>query len=149
MTQAQISRWPTPKEKTKIWVLGTIIASLVPPFLAMFVHGVDRQKIPNIAEMFGRGDLLVIAVVVTIGGFAELLPVIKRVPDRALKSMAYALLGGFLLTTAESIWYADITSVLLDHREPPYVATSIGSIICFAFSSLCSARYVSIAASVE
>lgn len=149
MTQPQVSKWPTPREKTKIWVLGTIIASLFPPFLAILFHGVDRREMPSVTEMFGRGDLLVIAVVVTIGGFAELLPVIKRIPEDSLKPMAYALLGGFLLTTAESLWYADIISTILDRRDPPYTATTLGSIGLFGISCLCSARYVAIAASAE
>jgi hypothetical protein len=149
MTHPRVNRWPTAKEKTKIWVLATIVASLVPPFLAIIFHGVDRQQIPSLFEMFGRGDLLVIGVVITIGGFGELLPVIKRIPDDSMSGMTSAIIGGLLLILAESLWYADITSTILDNKAPPYHFTTLGSVVLFAFSAYCSARYVSIAGRAE
>jgi hypothetical protein len=132
-----------------IWIFGTILASLIPPFTAILFYGVDRHRLPGLSEIFGRGDLLVIAIVITIGGVSETLPMIRRIPDDLFRGTAFAMIGAFLLLLAESLWYADITSTLLGKETPPYSWVSIGSALFFAASSFVSARLVHITAKAE
>lgn len=148
MTGLRFETRPTQRDRIVIWLVGTVIASLI-PFLAVLFHGIDRRQIPSLTDVLGRGDLLVISVVVTIGGASEILPVIRRVAPEKFRLLSLAYLGCFLSIVAEAIWYADVTATILDGGSPSANLVTGGSLLFFALSAACSSVCVAIAAGAE
>src|SRR5262249_32971967 len=74
---------PTPWQHVAVWLVGAVLASLV-PFLFLYFHGVDRNKPPNMFELLGRGDLLLISLVLTIGGITELVLVLNKIHQKQI-----------------------------------------------------------------
>ena len=149
LNPSAVRKWATTRDRVQLWAFGTIAASLIPPFFAVVIHGVDRKSPLSIAELFGRGELLIIGIVITIGAFSGLLPVIKYVREDDARPMVFALLGGFMLTVAEALWYADLTAAILDRSDPPFTVVAVGSWICFVSSSICSCFYIKFASDAE
>ena len=130
----------SPRQHVVVWIVGSVVASLV-PFLFLSFHSIDGKHTPDLYSMLGRGDLLLIALVITIGGIAEILLVLNQVED--LMAGALLLLGGILLVVAEAFWYADLTSQVLAGQETAsQTVVTWGSLILFATSAACSAACV-------
>lgn len=140
---------PSPELHALVWMLGVVVASLL-PFFSVFIQGLDRGMVPSLPELLGRGELLVIAIVVTIGGIAELLLVVNRIPQATFSSVIFLLLGGILLIVSEALWYADIGATLLTQpRLAREHMISLGSGILFGFSVFCGGTSVRRAAGVR
>jgi uncharacterized membrane protein YidH (DUF202 family) len=86
-------------------------------------------------------------VVVTIGGITELALVLHMIEPRQIMAVALLVLGGVLIVVAEALWYADISSQILDGRQiaSNHVVT-YGSLLLFLFSAFVSAASVKISA---
>ena len=135
----------TPRQHVLVWVIGVLFASLTPLLLPYF-HGIDLSTTPNMQDLLGRGDLLLISLVLTIAGIAELIPSIRNISAGQLTPVAAIFLGGLLAIVAEAFWYADISAEFLSvHKNPKSHVMSvitIGSLILFGASALCSTACV-------
>ncbi len=142
----KVTQHATPRQHVIVWLVGAVLASLL-PFLFLYVHGLDKNRPPGIYELLGRGDLLLISLVVTIGGITEVVLVLNKIDQRQMLPVALYLLGGVLAVVAEAAWYADITARLLD-GQPATVPEPVtaGSLILFGLSALCSSACVRVAA---
>jgi hypothetical protein len=120
------------------------------PFLFLEFHGLDQGSPPSIYELLGRGDLLLISLVLTIAGITELVLVINRVSQPQVMPVALVLLGGVLVVVAEALWYADLSAQILDGQKAtgPHVVT-YGSLLLFGLSAFCSSVCVRLAAGVR
>lgn len=133
---------PVPaSRRTWYWFGGAVAASLI-PFLPVVWHWVDnRPNTTGFYETLGRGELLAIAIVITIGGIAELAPA-----SAGVKYSAGLIIGGALIALSEGFWYADVVGELMDDHQPPLRRLAWGSIALFVVSALISLRSVYLAA---
>ena len=60
-----------PWQHVVVWLVGVVFAALVPLLLPYF-HGLDMDDTPSMTSLLGHGDLLLIALVITIAGITEL-----------------------------------------------------------------------------
>ena len=140
---------PSVRQHVKMWILGVVVASLV-PFLFLIFHGIDGDHLPGIYELLSRGDLLVISLVVTVGGMADLALVFSRVDPSQVATAAYFLIGSVLVVIGEAAWYADITATLLAGKTVHDLrSVCLGSLALFAFSIFCGGKCVSFSAGVR
>jgi uncharacterized membrane protein len=150
-TQMQGSIVPhaSPRQHVTVWLVGVVLASLV-PLLSEFFQGLDRSSPPSLYELLNRGDLLLISLVLTISGFTELVLVFNRIEQAQVMPVALILLGGVLLVAAEALWYGDLSSQFLNNNEnlasAPAQAVTYGSLGLFVLSAFCSSACVKIAA---
>ncbi|SRR5258708_37861207 len=139
----------SPRQHVLVWFIGVIFASLT-PLLLQYFHGIDLNSTPNMQALLGRGDLLLISLVLTIAGIAELIPSIRNISAGQLTPVAAILLGGLLAIVAEAFWYADISAEFLSaHKTATLHVTTVitnGSLVLFAASALCSMACVFYAA---
>lgn len=138
----------SPREHVKMWLLGVVVASLV-PFLFLIFHGIDGNHLPSLYELLSRGDLLVISLVVTVGGMAELALalVFSRIHSKRASSAAYFLIGSVLVVIGEAAWYADITATLLAGKAVQDTrSVCLGSLALFVASVICGGKCVSFSA---
>jgi hypothetical protein len=142
----------TPRQHVLVWLIGVLFASLTPLLLPYF-HGIDLNNTPSMQDLIGRGDLLLISLVLTIAGIAELIPSIRNISAGQLTPVAAILLGGLLAIVAEAFWYADISAEFLSVQKTPteHVSSVItsGSLILFGASALCSVACVFYAAQAD
>ena len=136
----------TPKQRVAAWFLGVIVASLV-PFFPLVVHNIDSRRAPDIYDLLGRGDLLVISIVFTIAALVEL-GLYWTSADRP-KGSVLLMISAILLILAEGFWYGDIISQILGGGTVPTHAVSYGSLVFFALSILCSLRCVRLSTEVH
>lgn len=150
MTHAmKIVDHPSPGQRACVWLFAVVVASLL-PFVSVFLRGLDRDGIPSFPELVGRGDLLVIAIIITIGGVAELLLVMGKMPQRRSVGGIFLVLGAVLLVAGEAFWYADIGATLL--TQPKLAQENIvafGSTGLFVASAFCGVTCVYISAGVR
>jgi hypothetical protein len=113
----------------------------------VFFYGLDRGSPPSLYELLSRGDLLLIALVLTIGGFTELALVFNKIEQAQVLPVALVLLGGVLLVAAEALWYGDLSAQLLNKQtSAPVHIVTYGSLVFFGLSVFCSTVCVRIAA---
>jgi hypothetical protein len=145
-TEIRIVERPTPRQHLVVWLVGVVLASLV-PFLFLYFHGIDRGGPPSIFELLSRGDLLLISLVVTIAGITELVLVLNRIRQDQIMPVALVLLGGVLVVVAEAFWYADLSAQLLDGQKATSShAVAFGSLLLFSLSAFCSSVSVTLSA---
>jgi hypothetical protein len=141
-----------PWQHVVVWLIGVLFASLTPLLLPYF-HGVDQDDTPSMHALLGRGELLLIALVITIAGITELILAMRNISAGQLMPVATAILGGLLAIVAEAFWYADIaaSSFGSDKIPPAHVLTVVtfGSLGLFLASALCSAACVFYAAAAR
>ncbi|TPG36937.1 hypothetical protein EAH80_03355 [Mycobacterium hodleri] len=124
------------------WFVGAVVASLI-PFLPDIVHWVDgKANTPDFYDSLARGELLAIAMVVTIGGLAELAPV-----RHDIRYSAGWVVGGVLIGLSEGIWYTDVVTDLMDGHAMPPDRLAWGSIALFVISAVISLRSIYLVAS--
>ena len=142
----RIVRAATPRQHVIVWLVGVLLASLM-PFLFLFLHGLDRSGPPSIFQLLGHGDLLLISLVVTISGITDLVLVMHNLQPTQIVSTALIVLSSILMIVAEALWYADISSQLLDGEKVSSThMVAYGSLALFCLSAFCSAACVKIAA---
>lgn len=133
---------PSPRQHMSYWFVGAVVASLI-PFLPDIVHWVDgRGNTPGFYDSLARGELLAIAIVVTIGGLAELAPV-----RRDIRYSAGWVVGGVLIGLSEGVWFTDVVTGLMDGHVVPLHRLAWGSVALFVISAVISLRSVYLAAS--
>jgi len=136
--KVQVVRHATPRQHVIVWLVGVLLASLI-PLLFTYFHGVDRNRPPSIFNLLGHGDLLLISLVVTIAGITELALSVNKIRQSQLMSAAMVLLGSVLAIAAEGLWYADISAQILDGQKILSVHyITFGSLLLFMLSAFCS-----------
>jgi hypothetical protein len=138
---------PSPRQHVGYWFAGGVVAALI-PFLSIIVHWADGS--PNHSgfyEALGRGELLAIAMVITLSGLAELVPAMGSVRDAA--GTGWLLLSAIFLGLTEGLWYTDVTSNVMDKHPLPLGHLAWGSSALFVMSVLISLRSVYVAASTR
>lgn len=130
-------------------ILGVVVASLL-PFVFLFFHGIDGNHWPDLDKVLGRGDLLVIGLVVTVGGMAELVFSMSRLQARRVAWASYFLIASVLVIVGEAAWYADITvTLLVSQKVADPGSVTRGSLGLFVASFVCSGKCVKTAAGVR
>jgi hypothetical protein len=138
---------PSPRQHVGYWFAGAVVAALI-PFLAIIVHWVDGYPHHGgFYEALGRGELLAIAMVITLGGLAELVPVIGTVNDG--KGTGWLVVAAIFFGLGEGFWYTDVTTNLMDGHAVPLNRLAWGSLGAFVISVLISLRSVYLAASTR
>jgi hypothetical protein len=100
------------------------------PVLANLLSVLTRGSRLDLEALLGRGELLLIAVVVA-GSAGSELQELDSVTTRG------ALTGFVLIMVClGSIWFADVTSVLRDGGTVATGTVAFGSVIMFLFASL-------------
>lgn len=142
----RIIQHATPSQYVIIWLVGVLLASLI-PLLFLYFHGLDKNKPPSVFDLLGDGNLLLISLVVTIAGIAELAITINNIGHAQLMQVALILLGAVLAVAAEALWYADVSAQLLNGQKitSTHVVT-YGSLLLFILSAFCSSMCVKLAA---
>lgn len=136
----------TRRQHVTLWVVGVVLASLL-PLLVLYLHGLTGGRPPGFVQLLGHGDLLLIGVVVTIAGLMELVRSWDKVKDSQIFIVAIAVLGAVLIVASEALWYALISESASDVSPiRSATANTYGSLALFAFSIVCGAVCVWVAA---
>ncbi|WP_370964690.1 hypothetical protein [Amycolatopsis sp. cg9] len=143
MTQWKLKPW----QLVTLWIFGVVFASLI-PLLAIYFRSRFNGDHLTFDRLLGHGDLLLISAIVTIAAILEPMRALDKVKEnRQAFSCAMAVIGGMLLISCEALWYACISGdTLIDKHVDPDMFTVYGSLFVFAFSAVCGAICVSIAA---
>jgi hypothetical protein len=118
-------------EKLLHWLFFGVIMTLI-PFMAAIFGDIDRGINLSLAAVFGQGELLIVATVLSAEGIGQL------VGSEASKSrrIPKLIVLGFCVTSlvATCIWFADISSLLITkHPADPNTVAS-GSVLLFSFA---------------
>lgn len=110
------------------WFFFGVAITLV-PFVAVVFGDMDRHVNLSLAALFGQGQLLIIAVVISAAGIGDLVG--SEVPkDR--KASKKAILGfSVICLIATCSWFADISSLLFTKNPADPGTVAIGSLIAF------------------
>jgi hypothetical protein len=129
----QSGREPSLAEEAVRWLFFVIIMALV-PFIATAIGDSDRHITLSLANIFGRGDLLIVATVVAADAAGRL--VSSDFPDsRRIGRMI--LFGLCSLTIAITcLWFADISSLLPTSAPVPARTAALSSITVFGFAAI-------------
>jgi hypothetical protein len=125
-------REPSLAEEAVRWLFFVIIMALV-PFMATAIDDSDRHIAMSLASIFGRGDLLIVATLVSADAAGRL--VSSDFPEsRRIGRMI--LFGLCLLTIAITcLWFADISSLLPTSAPVPARTAALNSITVFCFAA--------------
>jgi hypothetical protein len=127
-------------EKVIRWLIFGVIISLA-PFAAVVLDYLDQGIKLTLPALFGRGELLIVSVVIAAGGIGETsgsASDARRVPRLIVMGCCVII----LITT--SIWFADVFSLVTQNHKssPGSVAhpqtVAYGSIIAFFFTIIAS-----------
>lgn len=102
---------PKPKRKLVYWALGTALASLFPIALTVPTTLLSEERMPSWSELCNRGDLILVAAVLTIGASVELIYSIAQneIAEKKInRSGLLAVAGIILLLTHIFIYVIDI-----------------------------------------
>lgn len=144
-----VKELPSPKEHVGMWLLGVVAASLI-PFLFIAVHGMDGDHLPGFVAILGRGDLLVVSIVVAVGSVADLALVWTMLDKKKGSAAAFTVVGSLLIVVGEAVWYSDVSTTLLSGgtvQNEQFVC--YGSLILFIVTLFCSGRCVHLSAGVR
>jgi uncharacterized membrane protein len=139
----------TPWQHVVVWIVGSVIAGLIPVgFTAL--HGLDNDHPPGFYDLLGTGDLLLIAIVISIAGIAELALVLRQTRPDQILWVALLILGNLLFIVSAALWFGDLASRVLEGEAGnPVGAVAFGSIALFAVAAGMSSTCVWLAAGVD
>ena len=139
----------TPRQHVVVWVVGAVIASLLPLAFTLF-QGVDRNKVPGFYQLLGTGDLLLVGIVISIAGIAELVLVVRQTSPNQTIPVALLILGNLLLVASSGLWFGDLASLVLAGKQTnPDGILAFGTITVFALAAVLSSACVWLAAGVD
>lgn len=118
-------------EKLLHWFFFGVVMTLV-PFLAAFFGDIDRNIKLSCAALFGQGELLIVATVISAGGIGELFGTEVKKTRKAPKLI---VLGFSVISlVATCIWFADVSSLVITKQPADPRTVAAGSIILFVFA---------------
>jgi hypothetical protein len=117
------------------WLIFGVLISLA-PFLAVLLDDIDRGIDPTLVTLFGSGELLIVSAVIAAAGIGELFRSAKAYKRRIARQL---VLGSSIVNLlAASLWFADVSSLIVSkqHTQPTVVAAgSIGLFISTVVAS--------------
>lgn len=139
-------RWRELFERLLIWLLASVAAAIVPfafTYLAQWFRGGDS---PGVVALFGRGELLLVAVVLSASGAADAFFSGDRV------SRSVRTLSGFAASTVALVAagaFGSTTSNLLAGTDYSAKRVAWTSVVMLVFSILTAGSCVVVRASAE
>lgn len=129
----QPGREPSITEEAIRWLFFVVIMALV-PFMATTIGDIDRKISLSLAAIFGRGDLLIVATVISADAVGRLMS--SEFPE-SRRIGRTILLGTTLITIAITcLWFADISSLLTTKAPVPASTAALTSITVFGFAAI-------------
>lgn len=120
-------------EKLLHWLFFGVLMALV-PFVAVIFSDVDRGKGFDYSSLFGRGDLLIVATIISAGGIGDLF---GTAVDKRHRTPKLIVLGCSIVSIAVAcIWFGDISSLLFTAHPADPKTVAVGSLILFVFAIL-------------
>lgn len=120
-------------EKLLHWLFFGVVMALV-PFAAAIFSDVDRGKSFAFSSLFGHGDLLIIATIISAGGIGDLF---GTAVDKRHRTPKLVVLGCSIVSIAVTcIWFGDISSLLFTAHPADPKTVAVGSLILFVFAIL-------------
>jgi hypothetical protein len=118
-------------ERLMHWLFFGVIMTLI-PFMAAMFGDIDRGIRLSFATLFGQGELLIVATIISAGGIGELFG--SEISET--RRMPKLLLLGFCVISlvATCIWFADISSLLVTRHPADPETVAVGSIVLFFFA---------------
>ena len=120
-------------EKVVHWLIFGVLMALV-PFAAAFFGDVDRGVKLHSATLFGKGELLIVAAVIAGGAIGDLF----GTEVRETRKVPKLIVLGFCVISlvATSLWFADISSLILSQPKHPANPQDVaaGSMAFFGFT---------------
>jgi hypothetical protein len=124
---------PTTAERFWNWFFFGVAITLA-PFVAVLFGDMDRHINLSLAALFGQGQLLIIAVVISAAGIGDLIASDAKGNRKASKK---AILGFSVISlVATCIWFGDISSLLFTKNPADPKTVAIGSLIAFGAACL-------------
>ena len=118
-------------EKLLHWLFFGVVMALV-PFIAAIFSDVDRDKAFSFPSLFGHGDLLIIATIISAGGIGDLF---GTAVDKRHRTPKLIVLGCSIVSVAVTcMWFGDISSLLFTTHPADPMTVAVGSLILFAFA---------------
>lgn len=118
-------------EKLLHWLFFGVLMALV-PFIAAIFSDVDRDKTFDFSSLFGHGDLLIIATIISAGGIGDLF---GTAVDKRHRTSKLIVLGCSIVSVAVTcMWFGDISSLLFTAHPADPTTVAVGSLILFVFA---------------
>lgn len=119
-----------------VWFLGVVVGSLA-PLLWNYISS-NKAPGPGIYQVFGKGDLYLISVVLLLAGITEIILLIKRIEQDF--TVALLIVGGILIVIFDIGKYSNASTLYGNVSAPPnsvtywslaaYIVSTIHSSIC-------------------
>ena len=122
---------PSIAERFWHWFFFGILISLA-PFAAALFGDMDHHVNLSLAALFGQGQLLIIAAVISAAGIGDLVGSdIKNSRNASMK----AIMGFSIISlVATCTWFADVSSLLSTSSPADPRVVANGSLILFGFA---------------
>lgn len=119
------------KDKLLHWLFFGVIMSLV-PFAATVFGDLDRGIGMSLSNLFGQGQLLIIATIISAGGIGDLF---GTAADKSRRTPKLLVLGFSLINLVVTcLWFADISALVVTRHPADPGTVAVGSIILFVFA---------------
>jgi hypothetical protein len=147
--EIRVRQKASPRDRVLVWLLGSVVAGVF-PIVFTFFHGLDSRHTLGFYQLLGKGDLLLIAIVLSVAGVAELVLDIRKMSNEQNLWVALLLLGNTLTVVADALWFGDLSSLTLEGKSGnPGAAVTYGSIALFVIAALSSSSCVWLSARVD
>ena len=131
--QTTQSESPSIAERFWHWLFFGILITLA-PFAAALFADMDNRVNLSLASLFGQGQLLIIAAVISAAGIGDLVSSDIKKSRNASKN---AILGFAIISlVATCTWFADVSSLLATKNPADPNVVASGSLILFGFACL-------------
>jgi hypothetical protein len=113
------------------WLIFGVVMALI-PFGAAILSDSDRGISITLGTLFGQGELLIVATIISAGGIGDLFG--AKVGES--RRTARLLVLGFSIVSlvATSYWFADVSSLLFTKHPADAQTVAKGSILLFLFA---------------
>ena len=124
---------PSIAERFWHWFFFGILITLA-PFAAALFGDMDHHVNLSLAALFGQGQLLIIAAVISAAGIGDLVGSEIQKSRNASKKV---ILGFSIISlVATCTWFADVSSLLFTKNPADPNTVALGSLILFGFACL-------------
>ena len=118
-------------EKVVHWLIFGVAMALI-PFGASIFGDMDRGIGLHSTTLFGKGELLIVASVIAAGSIGDLFR--NEIPENR-KVPRLIVLGCCLISLViTSLWFADISSLIIANHPASPREVAAGSLILFFFT---------------
>lgn len=137
----------TVRQRIIMWLVASALAGLA-PVGATALHYVDSGGL-GFYQLFGKGDLLMVAVVLSLAGIGEIALYFRHVKTDAL-ALGLLVVGLAMSIVVDAIWFSDLSALALAGKKGDPIATvTYGSIVLYGLAVLFSSYCVGLVAGVD